>query len=208
MTHPPRASLGRSSLPWASTTLRENVTAGPECAGLARGFACAKGVDASTSRGVATSATVRSRSASGRSAAGRRRGAKPHIASTPMSRLGTPRPKESAASVRSPRLRPLRTQSLRRRVVTQLRLFFSLPLCDRPGCYEHPANSPRNMARYCCPACRQAVRNVLDRERKWRSRGTLHGRQKRAIEYQAAQRRRAVGRSPVSNPSPSRPPPE
>ena len=48
------------------------------------------------------------------------------------------------------------------------RTFFSLPLCDRPGCHESPLTSIRNPARYCCPACRQAVRNVQDRERKWR----------------------------------------
>ena len=43
-------------------------------------------------------------------------------------------------------------------------------------------SSPRNPARYCGPACRQAVRNVQDRERKWLVRGTLDGRKKRAIE--------------------------
>jgi hypothetical protein len=88
------------------------------------------------------------------------------------------------------------------------RTFFSWPLCDRPGCYQHPASSIRNQARYCCVACRQAVRNALDRERKWRSRGTLDGRKKRAIEYQAAQRRLAFRHAAVANPPPSRPPPE
>ena len=76
------------------------------------------------------------------------------------------------------------------------RNFFSPPLCDRPGCHEPPVSSPRNPARYCCPACRQAVRNVQDRERKWLSRGTLDGRKKRAIEYQAARRRRALRQGP------------
>lgn len=88
------------------------------------------------------------------------------------------------------------------------RTFFPGPLCDRPGCYQHPASSIRNPARYCCATCRQAVRNTLDRERKWRSRGTLDGRKKRAIEYQAAQRRRAFRHGPVANPPLSRPPPE
>ena len=74
------------------------------------------------------------------------------------------------------------------------RKFFSLPLCDRPGCHEPPVTSLRNPARYCCPACRQAVRNVQDRERKWLSRGTLDGRKKRAIEYQAARRHRSPRR--------------
>jgi hypothetical protein len=70
-------------------------------------------------------------------------------------------------------------------VVTQQK-FFSTPLCARPGCHEPPLNSIRNPARYCCAACRQAVRHVLDRERKWRSRGTFKGRRKRAYEYRAA----------------------
>jgi len=68
-------------------------------------------------------------------------------------------------------------------------------------------NSLRNSARYCCPACRQAVRNVLDRERKWLSRGTLDGRKKRTIEYQAAYRRGVFRQGPIPNPEPSRPPP-
>jgi hypothetical protein len=52
-------------------------------------------------------------------------------------------------------------------------------------------SSPRILARYCCAACRQAVRNVQDRERKWLSRGTFDGRKKRAIEYQAARQHRS-----------------
>jgi len=72
----------------------------------------------------------------------------------------------------------------------------SLPLlCDRPGCYEPPVTSIRNPARYCCHACRRAVHNVQDRERKWRSRGTLDGRTKRAYEYQAACQQRLRRRS-------------
>ena len=88
------------------------------------------------------------------------------------------------------------------------RKFFSPPLCNRPGCHEHPARSTRNPARYCCPACYQAVRNVQDRERKWLSRGTLDGRKKRAIEYQAAaRRRRALGQHHFPHPASSQPPP-
>jgi hypothetical protein len=85
--------------------------------------------------------------------------------------------------------------------------FLCLPLCKRPGCHEHPVSSPRILARYCCPACRQAVRNVLDRERKWLSRGTSDGRKKRAIEYGTAQRRRLLRQSHIPEPAPPRPPP-
>jgi len=105
--------------------------------------------------------------------------------------------KSAAQTVENPELAPARGHAAQ--------TFFSLPLCDRPGCHEHPASSHRNLARYCCPACRQAVRNVLDRERKWRSRGTLAGRKKRAIEYQAARGRRALRQGRVSNPQSSRP---
>ena len=85
--------------------------------------------------------------------------------------------------------------------------FFSLPLCDRPGCHEPPATSVRNPARYCCSACRHAVACVLDRERKWRTRGTLDGRTKRASEYQAARWRRLRRRGAATT-APVRPPPD
>lgn len=39
--------------------------------------------------------------------------------------------------------------------------------CDRTGCYEPLPAASRAPARYCGHACRQAVRRVLDRERKW-----------------------------------------
>jgi len=59
------------------------------------------------------------------------------------------------------------------------------PFCDRPGCYEAPRPSCRCPARYCSDQCRQAVRRVCDRERKWFSRKTAAGRFKRRLEYQA-----------------------
>jgi len=72
------------------------------------------------------------------------------------------------------------------------RIFLPPVLCARPGCYEAPPKSGRNQARYCCPHCRQAVLRVLDRERKWQSRGTFRGRCARTQEYQTA---RARGRA-------------
>ena len=65
------------------------------------------------------------------------------------------------------------------------------PMCHRPGCHEPPLKSGRSQARYCCPACRQAVVRVLDRERKWLLRGTFRGRRARDQEYQAARTRRS-----------------
>jgi hypothetical protein len=109
------------------------------------------------------------------------------------------RAESSSQTVENPEFAPARGHAAQ--------TFFSLPLCDRPGCYEHPASSPRYPARYCCRACRLAVRNVLDRDHKWLFRGTSDGRKKRAIEYEAARRRRILRQSRLSNPSPSRPPP-
>ena len=43
----------------------------------------------------------------------------------------------------------------------------SVPFCDRPGCYDAVRPSCRCPARYCGDGCRQAVRRVGDRERKW-----------------------------------------
>jgi hypothetical protein len=86
--------------------------------------------------------------------------------------------------------------------------FFSPPLCGRPGCHEPPLKSLRNPARYCCRACRHAVANVLDRERKWRARGTLDGRTKRAYEYHASRLRQSGRRCATSATASSRAPPE
>ena len=179
----------------------------PEGADRACGPACAKDVAASTCRGAGTNAIARTRNASGRSASGKQHGGRPSIARPPRPKPDMPRPRKRAASESNPRLRPLRIPNLHRRVVTQQKLFFP-PLCDRPGCHEHPVTSVRNPARFCCPGCRQAVRNVRDRERKWLSRGTLDGFKKRSYEYQAARRRRPPRRCNTSAPASSRPPPE
>lgn len=42
--------------------------------------------------------------------------------------------------------------------------------CDRPGCFDPVRPSHRAPARYCGDACRQALRRVRDRERKWKQR--------------------------------------
>ena len=123
-THSPRAFPWEKHLPWALVRVRKSTAARPEGADRARENACAKVVGVSISRGVGTSATARIRNAGGRSTAGKRRGGKPDIASTPTSKPGTPRLRKSAASERSPRLRLLRAQSLRRRVVTGQKVFF------------------------------------------------------------------------------------
>ena len=66
------------------------------------------------------------------------------------------------------------------------KIFSAAPICDRPGCHEAPLKSGRSQAKYCCCSCRQAVRRVVDRERKWLKRGTFQGQRARDREYQAA----------------------
>jgi hypothetical protein len=82
-------------------------------------------------------------------------------------------------------------------------IFSRTPLCARPGCHEPPVKS----GRYCCLACRQAVRRVLDRERKWRRRGTFQGRRARAQEYQAARTQRSGQQHDPAKAMSPRPPP-
>lgn len=78
-------------------------------------------------------------------------------------------------------------------------------ICDRPGCHEPVLKLGRSQARYCCWACRQAVRRVVDRERKWQFRGTFRGRRAREREYQAARARRCQ-QQPDSGNATSAPP--
>jgi hypothetical protein len=87
------------------------------------------------------------------------------------------------------------------------KIFSPAPMCGRPGCYEPAPKSGRNQACYCCAACRQAVRRVVDRERKWRLRGTFRGRRARELEYQAARARRCPEQHDRARTTPSPSPP-
>jgi hypothetical protein len=110
------------------------------------------------------------------------------------------RDKISPKAIESPEVAPARGHAAK---------FFSpLSLCDRPGCYEPPVISRRNPARFCCAACRQAVRNVLDRERKWLSRRTLDGQKKQAIEFGTACPNRSLPQQTTAADLPPRAPPQ
>ena len=49
----------------------------------------------------------------------------------------------------------------------------SLDFCDRPGCYDPRRVSHRAPSRYCGNECRNEIRRVRDRERKWLSRNKV-----------------------------------
>ena len=103
-----------------------------------RGCACAKAVDASTSRGVGTSVTARTPNACAWSGAGRRPSGRPNGVRTMRSKSSTPRRNVRAVDASHLRRNHRKPRSLRRRVVTQQKFFCRLPLCDRPGCHEPP----------------------------------------------------------------------
>lgn len=192
-------SLGRMQLPWALTSLIQTSGVPPEGGGHASEPASARDAGGSMRRDAGTSDIARILIVKARSAAGRPRVAKPNAAKPRKSKPNTPRPNTRAVNKPSRRRKPPRAWKLRPRVVTRQKIF-SLPVCDRPGCHEPPQTSVRNAACYCSRACRQAVRNVLDRERKWKSRGTLDGRKKRAYEYQAARQRRRSSAGAAAGP--------
>lgn len=176
--------------------------------GRDRGSACVRGADADTRPGVGTSATAKIPNACGWSGVGRPLDARPSGVRRRRLKPGTPRISGRGGGVPSPRHNPRKNPSSngawsRRRASrsssawSRSKNFFSIPLCDRPGCYEPPPKSGRNQAKYCCRDCRQAVRRVLDRERKWLKRGTFQGHCNREREYQAT-RARHSGAAPNS----------
>jgi hypothetical protein len=86
------------------------------------------------------------------------------------------------------------------------KIFSPTPMCDRPGCHEPVPKLGRSQARYCCAACRQAVRRVVDRERKWQFRGTFRGHRAREQEYHQAARARRCKQQPDTVNATSAPP--
>ena len=61
---------------------------------------------------------------------------------------------------------------------------FLAPFCDRPGCYEAVRLSRHFHARYCGDDCRQAMKRVRDRERKWLRRNPRLGRFQRGLKQE------------------------
>jgi hypothetical protein len=186
--------------------LVQNAAAVPGRDDRGLGFACAKAVAKSTCPGARTNFTAKIPNASAKSGAGRRPSGKPSGARMKRSKPSMPR--QNARAVRTPHLRhnhPV-LPSLRPRVVTQQK-FFAHVLCDRPGCYEPPPRTRGKPARFCCLTCRQAMRRVADRQRKWRLRGTFRGRLARMQEYAAARTRRSGQQQHTTQAPPSGPPP-
>jgi hypothetical protein len=122
--HSPRAFPWELQLPWAPITLK--YVAGPCLERVDRdcGLACARGAIVSICQRVGTGVTVTTWTVSGKSVVGRRRGARPSIARTPRLDFAMPRRRRSAANELRSRPSPLRTWTLRPRVVTRQKIFF------------------------------------------------------------------------------------
>jgi hypothetical protein len=53
--------------------------------------------------------------------------------------------------------------------------------CQRPGCEDHFLRTRRSPCqKFCSPSCRQALRRVIERERRWRQRARLARRRRSA----------------------------
>ncbi len=124
MEHSPRAFPWELQLPWAPLTLKYDAGARLERVDRGRGLACARGVIVSICRRVGTSVTVATRTVSGKSVVGRRRGARPRIARTPGLDLAMPKQRKSAVTEPRPCPRSLTPPKLPPRVVTQQKIFF------------------------------------------------------------------------------------
>ena len=89
------------------------------------------------------------------------------------------------------------------------KIFLPPCCCDRPGCHEPPPKVGPQPGALLLPRLPAGVRRVLDRERKWRQRGTFQGRRARQQEYQAARaRRRGRHHDPPGTPAPQAAPPD
>ena len=186
--------------------IREMAAAVPDRDERGRESACAKGVDARISRNVGISVSARMPNAYAWCGAGRRRSGRRGGGRTKRSRPSRPRPSGRAVSVPRLRRNHLNLRKLRRRVVTQQKFLRRLSCAIGRGAMRR-RRSLAATSRYCCDACRQAVRRVLDRERKWQCRGTFRGRRRREQEYQAARTRRGSNQHHAAGMMQPRPPP-
>ena len=147
----PRAVPWENELPWAVVMISQIAVADDR----GRASACAKAVDASTSRGVQTSVTAKIPNACVWSGAGRRRSGRPSGARMRPPNQSMPRPNVRAVS--APPLRHKLQSRLRlgRRVVTQQEFFRRLPCATDRGAMSRLRS--RAAARHATVA-RRAVR--------------------------------------------------
>jgi hypothetical protein len=140
LAHSPRAVPWEKTLPWATVMIVQPAPAIPVRDNRGRGSACAKAVNACTSRSVGTNVTVKTPIAYACSAAGRRRDGKPNGVKTILPRLSTPSKNVPAAIANAPYLHHNHQSlpRLRRRVVTQQKFFRRLLCATGQGAMKRP----------------------------------------------------------------------
>jgi hypothetical protein len=134
----PGLSLGRANLPWAVVIISQTAASMPARDDRGRDSACARAVGASTRRSAGTSITARTPNACGWSGAGRQPSGRPSVARTMASKPNRPSHSRRAVSVPSLRHNRRRSLKLRRRVVTQRKLFFRLLSAIGRGAMNRP----------------------------------------------------------------------
>ena len=134
----PRAVPWETALPWVAVMISEDAAAVPGRDDRGRGSACAKAVAANTSRGVGTSITARTSNVCARSGAGRRHGARPDDVRGRRPKPGTPRRNVRAVRVSHLWRNHRRLLKLRRRVVTQQKVFWRFSCATGRGAMSRP----------------------------------------------------------------------
>ena len=129
LTRSPQAVPREITLPWTALMISQNAAAVLHD-DRGRGSACAKAVDATTSRGVGISVTARTPNACAWSDAGWRRVGRPDCVRTMRPKSRTPRSNVRAGVACHLRRKHRRSPRLRRRVVTQQK--FCCRRCRRP----------------------------------------------------------------------------
>jgi hypothetical protein len=138
MTRSPRAVPWEIALPWAVVMISQAAAAGPVRDDRGRGFVCARGVAAGTSRGVGTSVTARTPNACAWSDAGWRRGGRPTGARMMPPKPSTPRRNVRAVAASHLRRKHRRSPRLRWRVVTQQKFCCRRPCATAQAAMNRP----------------------------------------------------------------------
>ena len=176
-------AVGSSQLPWARIQLATSLGLVKGRVGLDRGGVCSKGVRSPFDRLIPRPGTVAPSAARRRGGGG---GGRPagSIGGRPTARRNARR-RAGVTGVAAPSdgVRPKPRTPIPRGRTRHVECEIPPPegqrpgddsgffCCDRPGCDEHFAPSKRSPCqRFCSPSCRQALRRVIERERRWRQR--------------------------------------
>ena len=175
-------AVGSSPLPWAHSKLAANLGPVKGLVGLDSGGVCSRGARSPSGRptprpGTVAPSAARRHGGGGDGGPAGSTGRPPTARRNAGARAGGTGVAAPSGGVRPKPRRPIPRGRTPRAAVRRRRRgsapadesgFFC---CDRPGCEDHFVPSKRSPCqRFCSPACRQALRRVIERERRWRQR--------------------------------------